>query len=154
MVTPAHTLMPADSILEKLETCIPGSRAEILTRAQNIEDARQVHDKTLTQHFLRFCSGAKRDLYTSMIMSPGPYGMGVVNHMSIKHYNETVEQNAMDDAAEKTLRPADSLRYAIVTYMRDNGLHGSLLGMSAEESASLKMAYPQDCPKLAKLAPQ
>ena len=149
----ASVFPPEPSILDKLDRVSPGARAEILSLANIVDAARQEADSSLTGRFTRLCRKGLRNLATAHILSAGPYGMGAVNPHAIDYYNQARAQNAAEDHMENDAAAADACRFAILTYMRKNCIHGSMLDLTPRETASLAMTLPNSYRRLSTLCP-
>lgn len=140
-----HYQFPEISILEKLKARDNTAVDDIFNRmdkAQSLEQEREILD---SERRLRFLSRRNFDLFLQSFSSIFLLGLSDIPPQSLRE--RKTDTNKLNDRMRHHCFIGDSMRDAIIGYMRDHDLTAEALALTSQERDSLRkieMIAPKD----------
>ena len=129
-------LLPDPSILEKLERHAPGSANAILNLAEDFAAQRRAAEVAKPRLLGESLQSVWKGIQKAMAIYPMPLGLSAPPPQAYAAY-----------MAENFARTGDSMRLAIVRYMKEKGITGEDLSLTPQEISSLELISPISGPK-------
>lgn len=142
-----HDLLPAPSILEKLDLEIPGSSKAIMANVEIIGQQRRDQEMKLHSRAKSMLQGIKEAFNINLILYPGPYNTGYTSPEAVQMYKDAQQASIEEKINLNWARVGDTMRLAIEKFLCDNNLNAETLGLTAEERKSLVLLMEDSRPR-------